>query len=171
MILKNGRRRSFSYQAKASMSFIPIRLTSLCFKILKRKEIITWIHDLLNWQTSFDSKKWWEKKLSCKTKAPMSFVPIRRMSFCFKTWKERRLLRESMINSIYKQILILKIGGKRSFSYKVEKSMSFIPIRRMSLCFKIMKRKEIITWIHDQLNWQMNFDSKKWWEEKLFLQN
>ena len=52
-----------------------------------------------------------------------------------------------------------------------QKINSFIPTSKMSLCFPIRKTKEIITWILVYPNWQMNFDSKKWWEEKFFLQN
>ena len=64
-----------------------------------------------------------------------------------------------------------KIGRKRSFSYETKASIPFIPNRRMCLWCPIMKRKEIITLIHNYPNWQMNFDSKKWWEMKFILWN
>ena len=89
--------------------------------------------------------------------------------FSAQSWKERRLLCEFIFVPIEKWTLTLKNGHKGSFSYETKASMSFIPIRRMSLWFLIRKRKQIIMWIHVYPNWQMKFDSKKWWEEKLFL--
>ena len=61
--------------------------------------------------------------------------------------------------------------GKKSFSYEANVSLSFIPIRRICLLCLIMKRKDIITCIHICHYWQTNFDSKKWWKEKVFLWN
>ena len=84
-----------------------------------------------------------------------------------QSWKKRWLLRESMINQIDKQTLILKNGGKRSYSYKTKVSMSFIPMTRRRLWFKIIRRKEIIMSIRVYLNRQTNFDSRNWWEEIL----
>ena len=40
---KNGGKRSFSYETKASISFIPMKRTNLWCPIIGRKEIITWI--------------------------------------------------------------------------------------------------------------------------------
>ena len=119
LILKNGWKKSFSYEAKASMSFITMSKMSFWFTIIKRKEIFMWLCVYPNWQTNFDSKKWCKQKL---------FI-----------WNQN-------INS-------------------------FILISRMSLWFLIMKRKEIIIWIHVYPNWQTNFDSKKWWKKKLFFWN
>ena len=45
--------------------------------------------------------------------------------------------------------------------------MPLILVQGMSLWCLIMKRKEIIVWIHLCPNLQMNFDSKKLWEQKL----
>ena len=80
-------------------------------------------------------------------------------------WKERRLLCEFMFVLNGKWTLTLKNNGKRSFSYETKASMSFIPIRRMSLWCPIMKRKEIITWIHvvpfDKWTLTLKNDEKK----------
>ena len=65
-----------------------------------------------------------------------------------KLWKKSVLLRESVFIQIDKWTLIVKNDGKRSFSYETKASMSFIPMRRMSLWCSIMKRKEIAMWIH-----------------------
>ena len=40
---KNNRNRSFSYETKASISFIPMRRMCLWCPVMKRKEIIMWI--------------------------------------------------------------------------------------------------------------------------------
>ena len=66
-----------------------------------------------------------------------------------QSWKERRLLRESTFIQIGNWTLILKNSGKRSLSHETKASMPVIPMRRMSLWFTIMKKKEIIMWIHD----------------------
>ena len=42
-------------------------------------------------------------------------------------------------------------------------SISFMK-KRMSLWCPIRKEKEIIPWIRVYPNWQMKFDSKKWWK-------
>ena len=85
-----------------------------------------------------------------------------------QSWKERRLLCESVVPT-NKQTLTLKNEGKKSFSYKTKASMSFILISRMSLLCPFKKRKEIIMWICVCPKWQMDFNSKKLWEEKVFF--
>ena len=54
-----------------------------------------------------------------------------------------------------------KIGKKKCSYYETEASISLIPTRRMCLWCPIMKRMEIIMWIHVYPNWNMNFHSKK----------
>ena len=77
-----------------------------------------------------------------------------------------------MFIQIEKGTLILNNGGKKSFSFETKILISFIPTSGMSLQYPIIKKKkEIITWICVYPNWQTNFDSKKWWEEKCFLWN
>ena len=49
-----------------------------------------------------------------------------------QSWNEKRILCESVFVSIDKWTLILKNGGKKSFSYETKGSMSFIPISRIS---------------------------------------
>ena len=65
-----------------------------------------------------------------------------------QSWKEIRLLPEFLFIPIDKWTLILKNYGKWGFSYESKASISFIPMSRMSLWYLIMKRKEIIMWIH-----------------------
>ena len=84
--------------------------------------------------------------------------------------KKKRLPCESMFVTIGKWPLTLNNDGNRRLSYEAKASMSFIPMRRMSLSCPI-KKKKITMWIHVCRNWQMNFNSKQWWKEKLFLWN
>ena len=53
--------------------------------------------------------------------------------YCAQSRKEMRLLCESMFVLIDGRTLILKNGGKKSFSCETKALMSFIPMRRMSL--------------------------------------
>ena len=78
-----------------------------------------------------------------------------------KLWKKSVLLRESVFIQIDKWTLIVKNDGNRSFSYETKASMSFIPMRRMSLWCSIMKRKEIAMWIHAYLTLRMNINYKE----------
>ena len=41
---------------------------------------------------------------------------------------------------------------------------------RMSLSHPIMRRKEIIMWIRLCPNWNMSFNSKKWWKKSIFYE-
>ena len=43
LVVKNGRKWSFSYETKASISFIQMRRMSLWCQIMERKDIIMWI--------------------------------------------------------------------------------------------------------------------------------
>ena len=47
-----------------------------------------------------------------------------------QSWKEKRLLHESLFVLIDRHSLILKNGGEKSFSYETKALMSFIPMRR-----------------------------------------
>ena len=53
---KNGNKRSFSYETKASISFIPMRRTCLWCPIMKWNEITKRIHVYPNVMMYFDSK-------------------------------------------------------------------------------------------------------------------
>ena len=106
-----------------------------------------------------------------ETKASMTFILIRRMSLWCPIMKERRLLCEFMFVLNNKWTLTLKNGKKRSFSFETKASMSFILMRKMSLWFPIMKRKEILVWIYVFPNWQMKFNTKKLARRKAFLLN
>ena len=88
-----------------------------------------------------------------------------------QSWKQWRLLCESIFVLINQRTLTLKNNWNKSFSYETKASMSFAQMRKMSLWCPIMKRKGITMWIHVCPNWQINFNSKKWWKGKLFYEN
>ena len=130
----NGGKKSLSYEAKASTSFIAMWKMSLWCPIIKEKEIIMCIHVCPNWQTNINSKEnGGRKSFSYETKVSSHLSQRGEWVYGSQSWKERRLLCESVLIQIDRRTLILKIGGKRSFSYETKASMLFIPIRRMSL--------------------------------------
>ena len=65
---KNGHKRSFSYETKASISLIPMRRMCLWCPIMKRKEIILWVHVYPIWNTNFNSKNGNKRSFSHKPK-------------------------------------------------------------------------------------------------------
>ena len=93
----------------------------------------------------------------------------REWAYGARSWKEGRLLCQSVFVTIDKWTLPLKKDGKKTFSCETKASMLFIPMQRMSLWCPIMNKKPIAMWIGGCLNWQMNFNSKKGWKDKLFL--
>ena len=70
---KNGRKRCFSCEAKASIPFIPIRRMCLWYPIMKWKEIIKWICVYPNWKRNFSSKNCWKSSISYETKASIIY--------------------------------------------------------------------------------------------------
>ena len=144
---KIGNKRSFSCETKASISFIPSRRTCLWFPIMKRKEIITWIHVYPNWNMNFNSKKGNKRSFSYDTKASISLIPTRRMSLWCPIMKWNEITMWIRVYPNWKTYFNSKIGNKRSFSFETKASISLIPTKRMCLWSPIMKRKEIIMWI------------------------
>ena len=141
---KIGRKRSFPYEIKSSIPFIPIRRMCLWCPIMKRNKIITWIHDDPNWQMNFDFKKWWEVKFLLWNQSINSFILMRRMNLQCPINKRNKIIMWIRIYPNWKTIFNSKNGRKRSSSYETKASISFIPLRRMGLWFQIMKTIEII---------------------------
>ena len=126
LIQTKDRKRSFSYETKSSMSFISIRRTSLWCPIMKRKEIIMWIHVCPNWQRNFDSKKWLKEKLFLWNQSINVIYPKKgQWVYGTQSSKEKILLYESAFSPIDRGTLILKRNRKRRFRYKTKASMSF----------------------------------------------
>ena len=112
---KNGWKRSFSYETKTSMSFIPMRKISLWFPIMKRKQIIMWIRvcSIINRRILF-LKNGGKKSISYESKASMSFTLMKRTSLWCQSRKEGRLLCESIFIPIHKWTLTPKIGRREA---------------------------------------------------------
>ena len=106
---KISNKRSFSYETKASISLIPTRRMCLWCPIMKRKEIIMWIHVYPNWKMDFNSKNGNKRSFCYETKASISLIPTRRICLWCRIWKEKRLLCDSMFVQIDRRTLILKM--------------------------------------------------------------
>ena len=144
---KIGNKRSFSFETKASISLIPMRRMCLWCPIMKRKEIIMWIHVYPNWNMNFNSKIGKKKCFYYETKASISLIPRRRMRLWCPIRKRKEIITWIHVYSNRNTNFNSKIGNKRSFSYETKASISLIPKRGMCLWCPITKRKEIIMWI------------------------
>ena len=89
---KNGRKRDFSYETKASKSFIPMRRICLWCPIIKRNEVITWIRVYLNWQTNFESKYWWDAKFFLWNQSINPYIQMRRINLCCPIIKRKEIV-------------------------------------------------------------------------------
>ena len=119
-------RRSFSYESKASISLIPSRRMCLWFPIMKRKEIIMWIHVYPNWNMNFNSEKGNKRSFSYETKASISLIPTRRMCLWRPIKKKKRwLLCESMFIIIEIRTSILKLVIREVFLMKQKRQYYF----------------------------------------------
>ena len=130
---KNNRKRCFSYETKASISFIPMRRISSWCPIMKKKEIIMWICVRPNWHMNFDSKKMFERKAFLIKPKHQCHYPIEENEFIIPNNKNKW---GYYINPCLSQLMMnfdSKNGGKRSFSYETKVSISFITMRRMWL--------------------------------------
>ena len=157
---KNGRNRSFSYESKASISVTPMRKMCLWYPIMKIKEIIIWIRVCPNQQTNNNTKNGRNRSFCYETKASISFIPMRTLCLRCPIKKRKEIIIWIQVYPNWKMNFNSKNGRKGSFSYETKVSISFIPMTRAYLWCPIMKKKEIITWIHIYLNWKINFNSK-----------
>ena len=140
----NGNKRCFCYETKASISLIPTRRMCLWCPIMKRKEIIMWIHVDPNWKSNFNSTNGNKRCFCYETKASISLIPRGRMHLWCPIMKRKEIIMRihvcpnqlTYINSIH--------GWKRWFPCQTKASISFIPSREMCLWCPIVKRKKII---------------------------
>ena len=157
---KIGIKKSFYYETKASISLFPTSRTCLWCPIVKRKEIIMWIHVYRNWKMNFNSKIGYKRSFSYETKASISLIPTSRMCLWCPIMKRMEIIMWIHVYTNWKTYFNSKIGHKISFYYETKASISLIPTRRMCLWCPIMKRKEIIMWIHVYPDWNTKFNSK-----------
>ena len=104
-----GNKRIFSYETKSSISLIPRRIMCLWYPIMKRKDIIMWIHVYPNWNMNFNSKISNKGSFYCKTKASISLIPIRKMCLWFPIMERKEIICESMFIPIERCTSILKL--------------------------------------------------------------
>ena len=130
---KIGNKRSFSFETKASISLIPTRRMCLWCPIMKRKEIVMWIHVYRNWKTNFNSKIGNKRSFSYETKASISLIPERRMCLWSPITKTKVTIMWIHVYPNWNKDFNSKIGNKRSFSYETKSSISLIPSRTMCL--------------------------------------
>ena len=95
-----------------------------------------------------------------KSKHQCHLSQYRERVYGAQSWKEKRLLCESLFVLIDRWTLILKNCGNKSFLNETKESMSYIPIMKMTLWCSITKKKEVAMWICACPNQQMNFNSK-----------
>ena len=115
---KNGRKRHFFVETKALISFMPMRRMHLWWLLMKRREIIMWIHFCPNWWTNINSKNGRKRCFSFVTKAWISFIPMRRMNMWCPTIKIKEIIIWICVYLIEKWTLILKIVAGDVFLMK-----------------------------------------------------
>ena len=120
-----------------------------------------WIHIYPNWKTCFNSKNGRNRSFSLETKALLSFISMRRKWLWCPIMKGKEIILLIHVYPNWTTNFNSKNSRKAGFSYETMVSISFIPTGRMCLWCPIMKKNEIIMWIHVYPNRKMNFDSKK----------
>ena len=108
---KNGNKRCSSCETKASISLIRMRRTCLWRQVMKRKEIIIWIRVHPNWKMNFNSKYDNNEVFLIKPKHQYHLSHGEEWVYDAQSWKEKRLLYESMFipNEIRTSILKMVI--------------------------------------------------------------
>ena len=96
---------------------------------------------------NFNSKNGGKISFSYKTKASKSFILIRRMCLWYLIIKRKKIIMWIYVCPNWQITLILKMV-EREFFLWIQRINSVIPIRRKNFWCPIIKRKEIILWIH-----------------------
>ena len=121
-----------------------MRRLCLWYPIMKRKEIIMWIHVYPNWNTNVKSKIGNKRSFSYETKASVSLITKRRMSLWCLITKRKEIIMWIDVYPNWNTNLNSKIGNKRSFSYETKASIPLIPRRRMCLWRPITKKRWLL---------------------------
>ena len=120
---KNGKRRCFSYETKASISSIPMRKMRLWCLITKRKEIILWIRVGRNRPMNINSKNGAKRCFSYEIKASIPFIPMRRMCLRCPIMKWKEIMMWIRVYANLKTNFNSINGRKRSISYQTKASI------------------------------------------------
>ena len=117
---KNHWKRCFAIKTKASKSFIPMKRICLWCLIIKRKEIILWIH-------VYPIEKWTlflkmvEKDVFLMKPEP--FIPMRRMCLWCLIMKWKEIIMWIHVYPNCKTNFNSRNGRKRSISYETKASI------------------------------------------------
>ena len=120
---KNGNKRSFSYETKASISFIPTSRMCLWCPIMKWNEITKWIHVYPNWRTCFNSKIGGKSSFSYEIKASILLIPTSRTCLWCPIMKWNEITIRIHVYPNWKTYFNSKICSKSSFSYEIKASI------------------------------------------------
>ena len=102
----------FSLWNQCINSFIPMKRMTLWCLIIKRKEIIMWIHVYPYWKMNFNSKNGRKKSFSYESKASISFIPMRRMNLWCPIIERKEIITWIQVYPIEKRTSILKMVEK-----------------------------------------------------------
>ena len=103
-----------------------------------------WTHVYPNWKTNFNSKNRNKRSISYKTKASISFIPVRRMSLSCLILKIKEIIMWIRVCLNRQTYINYKNGRKRCFSYETKASISFILMRRRCLWCQIIKKRRLL---------------------------
>ena len=124
---KSGRKRCFSYETKASISFIPMRRMYLWCLITKSKEIIMWIRVCPNRRTNVNSRNGTKRSFSDETKASIPFIPMKRTCLWCLTIERKDIIKWIHVYPNWKMNFNCKNGRKRSICYETKASIHLSP--------------------------------------------
>ena len=120
---KNGKKWSFSYETKASKSFITTKRMRLWCLIMKRKEIIMWIHVYPNWKTNLNSNNGRKTSFSFEIKASKSFITIKRMRLWCPIMKRKEIIIRIHVYPNWQMNFSFKKWCEVKFSYETKASI------------------------------------------------
>ena len=126
---KNCRKRSFSFESEATNLLITTRGMCLYFPIMKRKEIVMWIHVYPNRKMNFISKNGRRRSFSFESGARKSWG----MHLYCPIMKRKEIITWIHVYPNWKINFDSKNGRKRCFTFESKAWKSFITTRRMCL--------------------------------------
>ena len=141
LILKMTERKVLLMKPMHQFIYPMWRINLRC-PIIKRRAIIMWIHVYPIVKQNFILNMV-ERDFSFEAKASISFILGSRMFLWCVIMKRRKIVMWIRVCPIRWMDINSKNGRKRSFSYETKAWISFIPMRRICLCYLISKRKKI----------------------------
>ena len=93
---------------------------------------------------NFDSKKGWKKSFSYETKAPLSFILTKRMSFWFPIMKRKEIITWIRVYPNWQTNFNDKKWCEVNLFLWNQSINSFVPMKRMNLWCLIIKEKRLL---------------------------